>query len=257
MPEKQVKRFHQMVRLVKGPVNTTVIDLQSGHIYHLENFGIEALEDKQYDEIPELIEALEAEKLVIDVPENTWIPALDLDANDIPDLYRLEIEEGADVDLIREVFRDEQISGVFFYGTGPLPEIIPGIGTIRKKKDFDPCIQRSTPQMNKRKASRSFYQFNRHFNSCWGKAIAVTEDNNVRPCIHSTIITGHLTPVNFNTIMEKAREYWAINKDKVERCRICEFRYTCADCRELAYRETGDIFAANPKCSYDPFTPSS
>jgi len=58
----------------------------------------------------------------------------------------------------------------------------------------------------------------------------------------------------FKTV-EKIQSYWYLTKDKVEKCKECELRYFCIDCRELAQRESnGNVYASNPNCKYDPNT---
>lgn len=55
--------------------------------------------------------------------------------------------------------------------------------------------------------------------------------------------------------IEKIKSYWYISKDKVQKCKECELRYFCIDCREKAQREiNGNLYAANSYCNYDPQT---
>lgn len=47
------------------------------------------------------------------------------------------------------------------------------------------------------------------------------------------------------------RKYWDINKDEINNCRDCEFRYICTDCR--AYLSNPDDDYSQPlKCGYNP-----
>jgi hypothetical protein len=49
------------------------------------------------------------------------------------------------------------------------------------------------------------------------------------------------------------RSAWHIKKDMIKKCRDCEFRYACTDCR--AYLEDPqDILSKPLKCGYDPYT---
>lgn len=45
---------------------------------------------------------------------------------------------------------------------------------------------------------------------------------------------------------------WKITKDEIETCRNCEYRYACHDCRPLAEDTTGNFYAKNPRCNYNP-----
>ena len=49
------------------------------------------------------------------------------------------------------------------------------------------------------------------------------------------------------------KELWHINKDIINKCKDCEFRYVCSDCR--AFTEIPeDIYSPPLKCGYDPVT---
>jgi len=46
---------------------------------------------------------------------------------------------------------------------------------------------------------------------------------------------------------------WSITKDKVNKCKVCEFRMVCPDCR-IFIEDPNDIYSAPLKCGYDPYT---
>ncbi len=49
------------------------------------------------------------------------------------------------------------------------------------------------------------------------------------------------------------KKYWNINKDAIETCKDCEFRFVCTDC--IAYTENPTKLSSKPlKCGYDPYT---
>ena len=49
------------------------------------------------------------------------------------------------------------------------------------------------------------------------------------------------------------KKYWEIGKDRIIKCKDCEFRHVCTDCR--AYLDDpGNIYSAPLKCGYDPST---
>jgi SPASM domain peptide maturase of grasp-with-spasm system len=49
------------------------------------------------------------------------------------------------------------------------------------------------------------------------------------------------------------KDYWEINKDQIDVCKDCEFRYICTDCRAFI-QEPGNMFSKPLKCSYSPYT---
>jgi len=49
------------------------------------------------------------------------------------------------------------------------------------------------------------------------------------------------------------QKVWHIKKDEITKCKDCEFRHICTDCR--AYIENpNDIYSAPLKCGYNPYT---
>jgi len=253
-----VKKFHQFAAVEKGPVNAAVIDLLKGNVYQVENKVIDTMAKGAYEEIPGFMESAEKEGLIIEINEKNWIPS-DEDnrerAEDKDDEIGIElhVEEGIDPDAVIEKFGNHAIRKVFFYG-GYLPQIRrPGVQVVKKEKDFHRCVTKACVDGKFGRITESAYLFNKMYNSCWGRKVAVTKDGKVRPCIHSSITSGDIEADDIDKILEKMKEYWIITKDKVEKCKDCELRYACFDCREMAFRECGDLFAANPVCNYDPY----
>lgn len=93
------------------------------------------------------------------------------------------------------------------------------------------------------------------FNNCLNRKISVDRQGNIKNCPSmvkgfGTVTKGAFLQLSKNTAF---RELWDINKDKIEVCRDCEFRYICTDCR--AYVTTSEDKYSKPgKCSYDPYT---
>ncbi len=64
------------------------------------------------------------------------------------------------------------------------------------------------------------------------------------------ILDESLIKVSENIDFQKK---WSINKDLVEVCKDCEYRYVCSDCR--AYTKNPSNEYSKPlKCFYDPYT---
>ena len=248
-----VKKFHQFVVLEKGPVNTAIINFLTGDLYQVENHLVEKLDDGRYDEIPHFLDFLEKEELIFEVEQDDWIPTIHFDEPKEDVDFQLEIEEGVDLGLLYEQFNGFKVSSVIYSGKS-LPDVLPDFpGYVRQDGDFAYCRQLTSIDGHFKKITEVFYTFNKYFNSCWGRKIAVTRDGKIRPCIFSRIIIGDLSNDNIGDIVEKAKEYRTITKDKVERCKDCELRYACFDCRVLASESNGNLFAVNPLCKYDPY----
>lgn len=93
-------------------------------------------------------------------------------------------------------------------------------------------------------------------NRCWPGKIAMTPHGDVIPCIFARdLVVGRYEPGNLGSIVrgEKLQKLWGITLEEVEVCRDCEYRYACWDCRAIAYTTTGNLYAKDPRCPYDPY----
>lgn len=255
----KVKKFHQFVKVEKGPVNAAVIDLLRGNVFQVENHLIAALEQCRYEEIPEFIAAVEAEGLIIDIDNKRWLPTpvenqeeryegIDDEIN-----IELHVEEGIDLESLLKKLHYYTIYRVVFYGE-KMPQInSKQLKIVRKEKNPEHCIQRMHINGEFERISEPVYLFNKKYNSCWGEKLAISQDGKVRPCIYSNIIVGDIREDDIEGILEKLKELWKITKDSVEKCKDCELRHVCFDCREMARRNGGKLFSAPHMCNYDPY----
>lgn len=257
----KVKKFHQFIRVEKGPVNTAVIDLLKGNVYQVSNEIIDKFEAESYEDIAEFMKSALEEELLIEIDSRNWIPSseLTIEANDEDGesegiRIELHVEEGVELDAVLEKFGCFYTSKIFFYGRN-IPENLPARPKIEKKeKNFQKCMELSCVNGSFKRINQSCYYFNKVYNSCWGKRIAITGDGKIRPCIYSEICIGDFDALSIDRLFEKMKEYWEITKDKIEKCKECELRHICFDCREIANRQLGvGLFATNPYCKYDPY----
>ncbi|MFO7866267.1 MAG: SPASM domain-containing protein [Candidatus Aminicenantes bacterium] len=109
-------------------------------------------------------------------------------------------------------------------------------------------------QAQKRNPYLLSYMYNSQNNPCWGGKVAITKKEEIKPCIYSRIILGKLKRDSIEDVFPKILEYWSITKKKIEKCRDCEFRFLCSDCREIAFRENKNLYDSNPLCNYDPYS---
>ena len=92
-------------------------------------------------------------------------------------------------------------------------------------------------------------------NSCLNRKISIDKNGEIKNCPSMSQSFGNIK----NTTLTEAlahpdfKQYWNINKDQIEVCKDCEFRYICTDCR--AYVEDPNNKYSKPaKCGYDPYT---
>jgi len=251
----KTKVFHQFISLVRGYKNTIILDFLKGSVFCIENKFIKKFEKGEFKGIEDFVKSLQEEEMIIEVEKGEWVPSIEFKSNEILNDLKpiLEIEEGVNIKLLQKKFYDFEFQRITFFGKNRPAEILPFTLTLQKEKNFRQCLQCSKVGADLDEIDEESFIFNKYYNSCWGKKLAVTKDMKVRPCIYSEIAFGDLEQEDIDDILKGAEEYWCITKDKVEKCKDCERRYNCFDCREIARRAKGDLYAANPYCDYDPY----
>jgi len=94
-----------------------------------------------------------------------------------------------------------------------------------------------------------------HHNTCLNRKIAIDIDGNIKNCPSMPESFGNIKDTTLQEALAKPgfKKYWNIKKDEIAKCKDCEFRHVCTDCR--AYLENPeDIYSAPLKCGYDPYT---
>jgi radical SAM protein with 4Fe4S-binding SPASM domain len=253
----KVYKFHQFIALDRGPVNTCISNLLKGEVYQVKNHLLEKFENHCYEEIPGLIQTLEQAELIIQVEQDAFILPLYFKNpfdNDIQQII-LELEEGVDIGQAVSFFsnRKIKIKMIQFFGVTEIDMLTSGIPVVKMSKDFSLCEDLSTVTGDFPNIDEATYMLNKMFHNCWGKKIAVTVDGNVRPCIYSQLVMGNIFKNTFSEIWQSAEVYRKLTKDKIEKCKDCELKFVCFDCREIARQKSGSLYATNPHCNYDPY----
>ncbi len=90
-------------------------------------------------------------------------------------------------------------------------------------------------------------------NNCLNNKIAIDKSGKIKNCPSMNKDYGHIDTVNLKEALHdnNFRSLWDVNKDRIEVCRDCEFRYICPDCR--VYTNDGRTFSKPKKCSYNPY----
>ncbi len=100
-----------------------------------------------------------------------------------------------------------------------------------------------------------FFSESQKYNTCLNRKICIDKKGFIKNCPSMRENFGKFTEVNLKLAIENPQfiKYWHINKDNINKCCDCEFRYICIDCR--AYTENiEDIHSAPLKCGYNPYT---
>ncbi|MCI4667047.1 MAG: grasp-with-spasm system SPASM domain peptide maturase [Bacteroidia bacterium] len=90
-------------------------------------------------------------------------------------------------------------------------------------------------------------------NSCLNRKISVDQYGMLKNCPSMVEAFGLANETDFEEVLKKEgfTKLWNINKDQVEVCKSCEFRYICTDCRAYI-QNPNDPLSKPAKCNYNP-----
>lgn len=95
-------------------------------------------------------------------------------------------------------------------------------------------------------------------NSYFNRKLYIGPNGEIKNAPESEEIFGYIQKLkeknSFTNIIESAKfqKFWNINKDLIDVCRECEFRYMCVDNRTPLQREDGGWYHEE-ECNYNPF----
>lgn len=92
-------------------------------------------------------------------------------------------------------------------------------------------------------------------NTCLNKKLSLDTKGEIRICPSLKKSFGNIkdTPLKSLISNSEIKKMWGINKDQINTCKDCEFRYICTDCRAFLSDENNPL--SKPlKCNYDPYT---
>ena len=100
----------------------------------------------------------------------------------------------------------------------------------------------------------STFTENQLHNSCLNRKICIDQNGNIKNCPSMKKTYGIINDRSIKEIIENTdfKDIWFVNKDKVEVCSDCEFRYVCSDCRVFVDDQT-NIYSRPAKCNYNPY----
>lgn len=103
-----------------------------------------------------------------------------------------------------------------------------------------------------------FFMESISYNNCLNGKISINSTGQIMNClfidnVFGNILTDKLSNVVFTEAFQKM---WFIKKDKIDTCKVCEFRYMCSDCRANIL-DNKNPFSKPQKCQYNPAFPKS
>lgn len=124
-------------------------------------------------------------------------------------------------------------------------------------KDFSNLPHNSPLNSEKKIQKTDIFRFthNRKKHPCLAHNLTISWKGDVLPCPllrhHSigSIKNQHLSEI-FKEGKEKIEKFWTMSLDNIPKCKKCEFRYSCNDCRAVEEELTGDLYGKT-LCRYD------
>ncbi|MBS1774984.1 MAG: grasp-with-spasm system SPASM domain peptide maturase [Bacteroidetes bacterium] len=104
----------------------------------------------------------------------------------------------------------------------------------------------------------SHFTESQHHNTCLNRKIAIDTEGNIKNCPSMAKSYGNIRDTKLTDVVNNPdfQKVWHIKKDEITKCRDCEFRHICTDCR--AYIENPeDQYSAPLKCGYNPYIPAN
>lgn len=92
-------------------------------------------------------------------------------------------------------------------------------------------------------------------NSCLNRKISIDGSGNIKNCPAMSDCFGNIKDTTLLEAINKTgfKKHWEITKDQISKCKDCEFRYICTDCRAFV-EIPDDLHSAPLKCGYNPYT---
>ena len=91
-------------------------------------------------------------------------------------------------------------------------------------------------------------------NTCLNRKVSINKSGEICNCPSMTNTFGNIKNKSIKEVIENPdfTKLWSINKDDIDVCKDCEYRYICTDCRAFL-RDKNDIKSQPDKCRYNPY----
>jgi len=206
----------------------------------LTNLGCQILELRSYDSF-----SLSKIQLIIDLLKSTRIRSVEIFA-------KHENSISAD-DYIDFSAKNPIINKLVLHSCNPgtiTPDNIVGvIFTEQILSDSNCCGNISKEDFI---INLPFYLDGLKNNTCLSRKLTITGDGLIKNCPSMAKNFGSINNFSMENVVNSGefQELWKINKDEINVCKDCEFRYICSDCRAFV----SDTYSKPQKCNYNPYT---
>jgi SPASM domain peptide maturase of grasp-with-spasm system len=91
-------------------------------------------------------------------------------------------------------------------------------------------------------------------NTCLNKKLSLDINGEIRICPSMKKSYGNIKDTLLKNLISNTeiKKVWGIDKNQIEVCKDCEFRYICTDCRAFL-AEPENRYSKPLKCNYNPY----
>ncbi|MFO0357757.1 MAG: grasp-with-spasm system SPASM domain peptide maturase [Sphingobacteriaceae bacterium] len=236
-------------------INNSILDIDEKHVYDfkkaiklLDKLGCQAIQIRIYKDtdaefLNQLILVLEdtgisSFELMFNKLINIEIAVLSKLIEDICRIRKIFIFNNRESGVVKFSNKISDLGAIYTF-TGNLPT--PDKCGLISQEMFTGNIESFSEALN--------------FNSCLNKKLSIDSKGNIKNCPSFKKHFGNVAEVqDLQTILSKKdfNFVWEINKDNVNVCKDCEYRYLCTDCR--VYTINNNIYEKPIKCNYNPYS---
>lgn len=126
-----------------------------------------------------------------------------------------------------------------------------------EKENIESVLLRTVSSVNDFAINLDSFTEAKKYNLSYNRSLYIDEKGNIKKSILDKEIYGNITGFDLKSIVENTDilGFWSTNKDKIEVCKDCEFRYICTDFSiPIKSNNKGNIiYEREIKCNYDPY----
>ncbi|WP_010178897.1 grasp-with-spasm system SPASM domain peptide maturase [Aquimarina agarilytica] len=150
----------------------------------------------------------------------------------------------------------QRIASITIYDS-PINNVSPNLNSTIELKFITNSLDSDTHcgfiSPNHFRFENSFFFESLNFNNCLNRKISIDKKGNLKNCPSMKDHYGNIATKTISEVIEnkKFTHLWTIKKDAINKCKDCEFRYICSDCR--AFTEDNSMYSKPLHCNYNPY----
>lgn len=99
-----------------------------------------------------------------------------------------------------------------------------------------------------------FFNEAKNCNTCLNRKLSIDQNGEIKSCPSMQQSFGNIKETTIKDVLlnKELTRFWNVNKDSIDVCMDCEFRYMCTDCRAYI-NDSSNPFSKPAKCHYNPY----